>query len=365
MSVAWARVSAWPTWTLVTLLLTAASVRARPEQPALHWVRGAQAMSCIEPQQLAQRVQSITGPTLVSAAQASVSIEARIEHPAEHAYEVHMRVTPAGGASQGESVLGFDADDCRSLDAAIAFVIAMAIDPQLGSEGIPMELGWVDEQDPSATAESLLRDLPAKPGPPAAPAQAPGPRDAHAAPAELRRPTQATAGHWRLTLAAAGGNGPASRAAAGLVLDLSRAILARFCVAAQVSAATDIRPRRLEEGRSVLTRRLDVALLACLELPVVHALDLRGCLGPRAGAVLARGSGFTSNRSSWLGGFGAASRLDLRLALGGRWGLVASGMLDIDAVAARIHHEVGAAEIVAFRTPRFYLQGALGITYSF
>jgi hypothetical protein len=63
-------------------------------------VRGSAAQGCIDPRSLAQRVQSIAGPALVSGAAADVSIEARFEQTAANVYTVYMRISPAVAASE-------------------------------------------------------------------------------------------------------------------------------------------------------------------------------------------------------------------------------------------------------------------------
>jgi hypothetical protein len=307
----------------------AAEAHASPEHPALHWVRGAAAESCIDPRTLAQRVQSITGPSLVSAHEADVSIEARIEHDAPKLFTVHLRVSGAGPAGGEERVVAFKADDCRSLDASIAFLIAMAIDPELGADGIPKELSWVDEQDAWSTAESSRRELAAAPRrTPVQPERAPP----SAAPANtLARPAlPPVARAWQLMAAGVIGTGHARRLAAGLGLGLSRELLARVSIAIQVNAAQALAVRELNAARSVSVEDFDLALLACLDQPLPAALSLRGCLGPEALVLHARGHGFAPDKSAWFAAIGGAARLDLRYALDGHWALALGAVLYAD-----------------------------------
>lgn len=342
----------------------AADVRASPEHPALHWVRGAAAESCIDPRTLAQRVQSITGPSLVSAEAADVSIEARIEHDAPRLFTVHLRVGGAGPAGGEERVVSFKTDDCRSLDASIAFLIAMAIDPELGADGIPKELSWVDEQDAWATAESLRRDLAAAPRhAPPEPVRSP-PSAAGVNPPEPAARSSPAVRAWQLLAAGLIGDGRASRIAAGVSLALARQLLGRFSVAAQVSGVSAVSERELNAARSVSVQDFDFALLACLDQPLAAALTVRGCIGPEALVLRARGRGFAPDKSAWFAAIGGALRIDLRYAFDRHWAVAAGALLYADVAPPEIRYERAGADITAFRASWLALHALAGVAYA-
>ena len=346
----------------VLLAAFVAPLRARADKPALHWVRGSGAEACIDPRNLARLVEDITGPALVTAAQADLSIEARIEVTPPDAYTVRMRLISRSAATSGERVQRFETDDCRSLDRSIALLIATAIDPTLGAEGVPKELNWVEE-DSWSSADSLRRELATQPRP-AAPALVP----ALAKPLVIKSPElkqEEWSRQWRLGAAAIGGSGVDARAATGLLFDLSLTLSPRVSLAVQLGAETPFGARELGEGRSVLAQRFSVAALACLQLPLAPALELRGCAGVELAGVLAHGSGFQSNRSAIVGAGGAVARLELLFPLGGAWKLSAGVLLHADFVRARMSYERAESSFEAFRVAPWQLQAAVGVVYTF
>src|SRR5690606_5103389 len=62
----------WLVWSLLWPLRAEAEERQRP---ALHWTRSEEAVSCIAGRELAERVEALTGPTLVRASEADFTIE--------------------------------------------------------------------------------------------------------------------------------------------------------------------------------------------------------------------------------------------------------------------------------------------------
>src|SRR5688572_28881602 len=114
------------------LLLLASAAAARPTtRPALHWSRGEGAASCIDPRALALRVTALTGSVLVEPTSADVSIEGHVKVLDEGGFEVHVSSASTRGAPRGDRTLQHMGKDCRALDEAIAFVIALLIHPDL------------------------------------------------------------------------------------------------------------------------------------------------------------------------------------------------------------------------------------------
>jgi hypothetical protein len=338
----------------ILLLLTAAPVHARSERPALHWVRGSGAHSCIDPRSLARRVEDITGPALVAAAQADVSIEAGIEAAQPGSYTLRMRVVSASDADSGERSLQLTTTDCRTLDATIAFLIATAVDPTLGADGVPEELSWVDNAEPEASADNLRRELSAKPASVSA--------TSAAVPATPEHPPVSSAPRlWQLGAAAMGGNGPDARFAAGLIVGLAYAVTPRLTLLAQLSGGSAVSARELDANRSVLTQRVSAALFACLRLP----LALRGCAGPELGALRAHGSGFASNQSTLVSAGGGVVRVDIQHSLDERWRRTAGLLLHAELMRPRIYYKRADDSFEAFRATAWLLQAALGVAYAF
>lgn len=347
---------------VVALALLVAPLRAYADKPALHWVRGSGAEACIDPRNLARLVEDITGPALVAAGQADISIEAQIEVSPPDAYTVRMRLISRSAASSGERVQRFQTDDCRSLDRSIALLIATAIDPTLGAEGVPKELNWVDE-DSWSTADSLRRELVTQPSP----ARAPAPSRSVAPAQEKTEPAPApeTPRRWQLGLAAVGGSGVDKRVSAGLLLDLTLTLSPRVLLLAQLSGETPFGARELGNGRSVLAQRFALAVLACLQLPLSATFELRGCAGPELAGVLAHGDGFQMNRTALVGAGGALARLAVQREIGSAWKLSAGLLLHVELGRARTSYERAASSVEAFRVAPWQLQAALGVAYAF
>jgi hypothetical protein len=127
-----------PRWLVAAALIVAAARPGRADQRAptasLGLTRGPRADACITARDLALRVESRLGhATFVSAAQADLFIDARIER-AEPGWHATVAATRASGARIGVRELASSGGDCRGLDEDLVLVIALAIDP-LASPG--------------------------------------------------------------------------------------------------------------------------------------------------------------------------------------------------------------------------------------
>jgi hypothetical protein len=143
----------------VALALTgSASAQSRT---ALSWVREPGAEGCIAATELGQRVEQIVGPVLASAPEGQVSIEGRIARDGA-GYVAHVLVSDRSGAILGRREVRSQASDCRALDDQLAFVIAVAIDPDAALAELPGEFGQGGE--PGA---ELLAEMEARPPAPA------------------------------------------------------------------------------------------------------------------------------------------------------------------------------------------------------
>jgi hypothetical protein len=325
---------------VVALLAAAGTLRADAlRRPALHWSRGAEAWDCIDPIRLAQRVEAITGPVFVSATSADNSIEAHVERRAPNLFSVRVATANAAGATLGARTLEFRAQSCREIDEAVAFVVAVAIDPALGAEGLPDEvLGIVDtEEAPEQALLAQLREQPA-----AAVSARPALTKAVPAPTPPSRPTARSIQRlWRIDLEASLAVGAAPTVAAGLLLAVSRALTRGFDLALQLQAASGLASEPIDAVHSMNGSSLALALFACPRWEVSQRVALRGCAGPFGGVAIASGSGFSEDQLGVLPRFGAAARVDAALELSGGWQLIAAVTGNLDFIGGRFVYRDG------------------------
>jgi hypothetical protein len=337
--------------------------------PALHWSRGRGAEACIDPRSLAERVEAITGPCLVAASVADVSIEAHIEQPASDRFALRVTVTQLRGRGSGERFLSFTTSDCRSLDRAIALVIAVLIDPDSGSEGLPAELSWLRPEETSA-AEQLREEAATL-----QPIAAASGNTSHAQPAAARGSAQPPPNQspreppdvtpWQLSVGMFAGSGPSPVAGAGLLAALARNMLPWLAVGMQLRAAGGLEPLSVEGSRSVTTQQLGLALLACPRAALGTVWRIQGCLGPELALLFASGRGFSSDETAILGSFGASARLALEHRVVAAWWLAALGLLQWDAAPPSVHYQRGVEATRVFTARSLTLQAALVIIYEF
>lgn len=106
--------------------------RAQPNQPnqpnsaSLSWVRLAGAEQCIATHELARRVEARLGRrSFVSASQAELSFEGRIERDARHdAWLATVVVSDRQGRMLGRRELRARGAECAAIDSSLAYVFA-------------------------------------------------------------------------------------------------------------------------------------------------------------------------------------------------------------------------------------------------
>jgi len=130
---------------------------AAQARTALSWVREPGAESCIDARTLGRMVERLVGPVLVAAPQGQISIEGRIARGAV-GFDAEIVVSNAEGRLVGRRALRAQVDECRAFDDQLAFVIAVAIDPDVALAQLPGEFATID--DPGA---ELLGELRAHP----------------------------------------------------------------------------------------------------------------------------------------------------------------------------------------------------------
>ena len=139
---------------------------ATPRTSSLSWVRMPGAESCISGRDLARAVEARLGRgVFVSAAQAEVAVEGRIEQASEGAraspssrWRASVTMSDASGAVLGRREIASAEASCHALDAPLALVLAVMIDP-----------------DASARTEQQAAPAQVEPARPSTPAPAPAP----------------------------------------------------------------------------------------------------------------------------------------------------------------------------------------------
>lgn len=156
----------------LSLLLVCTGLAVAESKSALSWVREPGTESCIGAVELGQRVERLVGPMLVAAPAGQVSVEGRIAR-VQHGFHAQIVVSDAHGAVLGTRELDSPSEDCRAIDDKLAFVIAVAIDPNAALAELPGELA--QDEDPGGALLAELRAQPPRPAAAAAqvtPAQA-------------------------------------------------------------------------------------------------------------------------------------------------------------------------------------------------
>jgi hypothetical protein len=349
---------------------TASAQAAR--RPALHWVRLDGAEGCINPRALAERVESITGSVFVPASSAEVSLEARLEVPEPGRFVVHIKQTPSRGAAPNERVAAFSTHDCRTLDAAIAFLIAMTIDPDLATSALA-GVDWLSpDADPRAAAAQLRSELST-----ATPVNS---RDVLAEPAvepRLDSPTQPAAAVtskpplpryadlWELSAAVGGGYGPMSSPSVGLAVSLGRGLSEHFALGAQLRAATATHGFSVDSVRSVGSQTLGFALLACATLFDPNLLGVSVCAGPELSLLIASGHGFEASAVTTLPTPSASARLQLQHRFSSEWSLIAAVLGQLDLGSRTIYYVREGQTVDLFEPHRSAAQLVIGIARIF
>jgi hypothetical protein len=120
----------------LTFALVASSARtAGAQEPkktaSLGWTRLDGAESCTGTRELAEAVEKILQrPTFVSAAQADLAIEGRVEKAKTGTgFKATLSVADKEGKQQGTRELSTESTDCHALDEQVGLAIALMVDP--------------------------------------------------------------------------------------------------------------------------------------------------------------------------------------------------------------------------------------------
>jgi hypothetical protein len=307
-------------------------------------------------------VERLVGPVLASASSAEVSVEGRIQ-PRRGGFIAHVVVSDAQGVVLGERELSRSAADCRELDEAISFVIAVTVDPNVALAQLPGELA--DEEHPEA---KLLEELEAQP--PVPPGRAGLPLAARAKPALQPEasgpkplPTQESP-PWHVHAALGGslGLGTLDRASAGPSLTL--VVRAGAWSVLAHGAYWPTQRIELAQRTAATLESWQAALTGCRALwRVDEEAVLDVCAGVALSPIRAEPRGFGAARSRLRVGPELAARASARI----------FGPLDANLLAAvqalwprnEFTYEAGAEQLRAYRTPPIMavFMFGLGVTF--
>jgi hypothetical protein len=283
------------------LAVISARASAHAAQPALHWVRARGAESCIDPIALAHRVEAFTGPVFVAASAAELSLTGEVT-PEGKGFRVRIALSGVDGRVRGERIVRGQESDCRRLDPAIAFIMALTLDPSLSLADAPAEVlaSFAQEVPPE---ETLLAELsrepvastPATPPPPVArppvPPSAPLPRADHDEETQRERTTYSVAAGAQVMGYVLPSFAP------GLQLALGVAPLRWLLLSLGLELAFGTRPEPLVVEGHASFRALGFALRACPRLFSWQRFSLSGSVGGLVTGITARGTDFESNRT--------------------------------------------------------------------
>jgi hypothetical protein len=367
-------------WFLACSLLTLLpSAIAFADGVGLHWVRGVGAEQCIGPRALAERVEALTGPVFSAPSAAERSIEGLVSADKKRGFRVRLTLSQRDQRASSERVLVSQEVDCRSLDATLAFVIALTIDHRLAQAGLSPELlsQFAQEQAPE---ESLLAELrvassqaaPGTAGPVSASESAPTPtrinKEPHAPPPAA--PQEASGPRFLILAQATGLIGTLPSFMPGVSGELGVSLSKHWLFSALGRGFFGITSEPIAtsngNGEAEL-RAFDVGASLCpLARFASERLLLRGCLGVQATRLAASGGGFDRDRQARLWEATLALGFGLGLELGRGVGL----QLDVSA-RARLGEQAfeyarGEAQRETVLTPgRFGGVLSLGPSYAF
>ncbi len=153
----------------------AGEAKKGPRSSSLSWVRLPGAEGCVATQALARAVEDRLGRSVfVSAAQADVSVEGRVEPVRSGGYRAVLTLRDASGALLGTREIARAEPSCEAMSEPLALVIAVMIDPDAALGPKPASEA-VDAGAPQDAAPPVDDAAPPPPPPPPAPPPAPRP----------------------------------------------------------------------------------------------------------------------------------------------------------------------------------------------
>lgn len=346
-------------------------------RPALHWTRADDTLDCVDPRTLAERVEELVGPVLVRSPEAEYSIEARVARGKEGALRVEVRVLNAWGGKVGERSFEHTAGSCAGLTPAIAFVIAMTIDPNVAAHGLPPALVALLGEE--AADDKLLRELDGAPPPAVEPhpavaavlEPAPAPPAKPAAVLQVRDPELDVAPprepNHQLGALVRAAYRETARASLGLQLRyLLRVTRSSLAVGGYAQFGRQLGAHELGADHQLELTTLDLGLLGCAGRRVAARLRLAGCLGAEAAIAYGRGGGFTPNQLQVMATGAAVAQLTARLEVVEPFGVMVALNLRSALEQREFRYEnADGVSVVVYRSPVLAGGIALGPTWEF
>lgn len=338
-------------------------------RPALHWVRDNGAESCVDPRTLAHQVEELVGPVLVRPSEAEHSLEGYAQGHAS-GVRVRLRVLNHSGRQIGERVLEH-AGDCREVAPAIAFVVAMMIDPGVAAHGLPPAL--VALLAAEAPEQSLLNELEGKgaaplPEPASEPRDEPPPPDPPAsvreqpiAPSVEREPIGVQA-----SLLARVGLFETARVSVSGEERMSFDLRGAFSVAAHVRGGSQLGEHEYEANRTIRLTTLGAGAALCAGHRGDAWVRLYACAGAEFSGTLARGSGLPAQRSALRSDVGILAQVGARVRVYRSLGvmLLVTGRASL-ASRRFVYEDMSGATRTAYTMSRVSVGFALGPSIEF
>lgn len=338
-------------------LRPAAAAAAPPRKPSLHWTRGAAASTCIDSRALAARVEALTGRVFVAPQDSDYAIEGHIDARRGGGFMVRLAVSHHGAPAAGERVLEHEGADCRTLDDALAFVIALTIDPDLELTALLPNAG-LGERSPE---EVLLQELDTVPPVPAAAA-------ASVAPVNQAPLIAAGAGapstYWEVALGALYGARELPEPSLGFIANATYQGKHSLAASSQLRSLSMLRSTQLEPDLSMRSDAFAAALLACVRGKLWRPLRAGLCAGPEPELIATHGLGFTDERAARLVVWGALAQVEGRWRFKGPWSLAVHGLLRVNLQTKRFVYSRAGVPYEAFGTERIGLGAALTLGYA-
>jgi hypothetical protein len=329
-------------------------------RPALHWSRGSGAQTCIDPRALALQVEVLTGPVLVEATRADLSIEGHIERASDGKFAARIVATKADGTQGGERTLS-QVGDCRALDGSLAFVIAMLINPDLALDKLPASLVELGAEGP-APEQVLLDELErTPPAPYAPPTRAPQKALELHSGSEQEAEARKNALHLGVTASTGEFPGPSL----GGYLGYARWARRWLGVEVQARFAVPLSTHQLDAVRFVEMRAFGGLASLCPRAPLSDALFIDACVGVELMLTQAVGHGFASPRTAQLMSYAGQLAAGLTYEIGAHVALRMRGFVRTLFNRAELTYAQAEQTSQAFALRRVAAGASFGLAYAF
>ncbi len=319
---------------------------------SLSWTRLEGAQGCVGTGDLARAVETLVGHSVfVSAAQAELSIEGRVEPRAGGGFRAVVSVSSKEGKPLGSRELSTEEANCRALDEPVALAIALMVDPDAA-------LGPKPAAEPEQPPAAPVRQAETKVIEKQVPVYVPVPVEQ---PAPKPRPS------WQGDVFAAMAVG------AGYLPNLHLAGVAGaslqppyFVPLEAVISVLLPQEKSAARGAAVSFFLARLGLFLCPLSTRGEILAARLCGGAEGGVITAAGEGFDADDAGVRAQLGVAARARLSARIVGPLAFAGAVAASVPLRRERfVYHEASGAETELFRVPAFGAQGELGFELRF